>query len=369
MHCNYKDIRLYERQGLRVPGAAEAELLVQQTQQKQRRATSLRRFIACPELARTVQRCLQSGTGPKPVLLECAPGPGVLTRTLLNEGVRVVALEHNSAFLPNLQSLENSLDGQLKVIYGDFFKLDPLVIGTVKPPVMFSDKLFETIGVEAVPWSADVPVRVFGIIPQIKERIILWRLLFALYECSSIYRYGRIELNIFVSEKEYKVLTAKAGDVRAYQALTVIGQVGCEIQLLHMEPWSSFLTNLKNGGLAVPKSRWLPNDHLCLVRLTPRQNLFSGVLKPTNSSTFIFMVKQCLAKPKSRLTDRLNSWSLDSDGKLLRELEIPKNAATRSLYPEDYRRLFEALQNSNMFIDTWFHDEVMDSIKNMNLKI
>ncbi|CAM9877178.1 unnamed protein product [Bubo scandiacus] len=355
--------------GLRVPGVAEAERLVQQTQRVQRTGALVRRFIACPQLARTVQRCLQSGAGPgpQPVLLECAPGPGILTRTLLNAGIRVVALENNLAFLPNLQSLENSLDGQLKVIYGDFFRLDPLVTGTVKPPAMCSDKLFETIGVEAVPWSADVPVRVFGIIPQIKERIILWRLLFALYECSSIYKYGRVELNIFVSEKEYKVLTGKTGDLRAYQALSILWQVGCEIQLLHMEPWSSFLTNLKNRGLAVPKSMWLPNDHLCLVRLTPRQNLFTGGLKPTNSSTFIFLVKQCLAKPKYRLTDRLNSWSLDSDGKLLRELEIPKNAATRDLYPEDYRRLFEALQNSNMFTETWFHDEVLHSIRNINL--
>ncbi|XP_075352151.1 dimethyladenosine transferase 2, mitochondrial [Mycteria americana] len=350
---------------LRVPEAAEAERLVQQVQ---RTGVPLRRFIACPQLARTVQRCLQGGAspGPQPVLLECAPGPGILTRTLLNAGVRVVALESNSAFLPNLQSLENSLDGQLKVIYGDFFRLDPLT-GTVKPPAMCSDKLFETMGVAAVPWRADVPVRIFGILPQRKERNTLWRLLFALYECNSIYRYGRVELNIFISEKEYKVLTAKPGEARAYQALSVLCQIGCEIQLLHMEPWSSFVTNLKNGGLAVPKSMWLPNDHLCLVRLTPQQNLFTRGLKPTNSATFIFMVKQCLAKPKSRLTDRLNSWSLDNGGKLQRALEIPKNAETRNLYPEDYRRLFEALQNSNMFTETWFHDEVLESIRNINL--
>ncbi|NXR15659.1 TFB2M transferase, partial [Semnornis frantzii] len=265
------------------------------------------RFIACSQLARTVQRCLQdeASPGPQPVLLECAPGPGILTRTLLNAGVRVVALESHSAFLPNLQSLENSLDGQLKVIYGDFFRLDPMGTGIVKPPALCSDELFETMGVAAVPWRADAPVKIFAIIPQRKERNTLWRFLFALYECSSIYRYGRMELNFFVSEKEYKILTAKPGDGRAYQALTVLSQVGCEIQLLHMEPWSSFVTNLKNGGLAVPKATWLPNDHLCLIRLTPQQNLFTGGLKPTNSSTFIFMVKQCLAKPKSRLIDRL----------------------------------------------------------------
>lgn len=54
----------------------------------------------------------------------------------------------------SVQSLENSLDGQLKVIYGDFFKLDPMGSGIVKPPAMSSDKLFETMGVAAVPWRA-----------------------------------------------------------------------------------------------------------------------------------------------------------------------------------------------------------------------
>ncbi|XP_068011873.1 dimethyladenosine transferase 2, mitochondrial [Melanerpes formicivorus] len=350
--------------GLQVPEASETEWLVQQLQGT---AVPFRRFIACPQLARTVQRCLQGGASPdhQPVLLEYAPGPGILTRTLLNAGVRVVALESNSAFLQNLQSLENSLDGQLKVIYGDLFRLDPLGTGPVKPPAMCSDQLFETMGVAAVPWRADVPVKIFGILQQRKERNILWRLLFALYECSSIFRYGRIELNFFISEKEYKVLTAKPKDARAYQALTVLWQVGCEIQLLHMEPWSSFATNSKNGGLAVPKAMWLPNDHLCLVRLTPRQDLFTGGLKPTNSLAFIFTVKQCLAKPKSKLIDRLNSWSLDKGGKMLTELEIPQNARTRDLCPEGYRRLFEALQTSDMFTETWFHDDGLESIRSV----
>lgn len=58
-----------------------------------------------------------------------------------------------------VQSLENSLDGQLKVIYGDFFRLDPLVTGTVKPPAVCSDKLFEAMGVAAVPWRAGMCMR------------------------------------------------------------------------------------------------------------------------------------------------------------------------------------------------------------------
>lgn len=53
--------------------------------------------------------------------------------------------------------------------------------------------------------ETDVPLKIFGIVPQQLERNKLWRLLFAMYECSSIYRYGRVELNLFISEKEYTV--------------------------------------------------------------------------------------------------------------------------------------------------------------------
>lgn len=57
--------------GLRVPEAAEAERLVQEAR---RAGGPLRRFIACPRLARTVQRCLGAARGPQPVVLECGPG-------------------------------------------------------------------------------------------------------------------------------------------------------------------------------------------------------------------------------------------------------------------------------------------------------
>uniref|UniRef100_A0A803TTP8 rRNA adenine N(6)-methyltransferase n=2 Tax=Anolis carolinensis TaxID=28377 RepID=A0A803TTP8_ANOCA len=302
------------------------------------------------------------------LVFECEPGPGILTRTLLNAGAHVVALESNRSFLSDLESLKNKLDGQLEVVHCDFFRLDPINVGSMKPPVMYSETLFENLGISSVAWTADIPLKVVGIVPQKRERNFLWKHIYALYERSSIYKYGRTELNLFVSEKEYKTLIAKPKETRIYQALSVLWQTACDIQLLHMEPWSSFLTNSRNGGLSIPKSVLLQNDHLCLVRMTPRKDLFANNLTSANSSIFIVMVKQCLAKSKTKLIDKLNLWSCESGKKLLRQLEIPENSTTGSLYPEQYRCLFELILQSNEFDQSWLYDDdCLEDSRGVNL--
>ncbi|KYO23858.1 dimethyladenosine transferase 2, mitochondrial [Alligator mississippiensis] len=289
---------------------------------------------------------------PGPVVLEFEPGPGILTRTLLNAGTRVIALESDMSFLPGLQSLENNLDGQLEVVYCNFFKLDPGYHGWSTPPIMDSVELFKKLDISAVPWTAG------------KERNLLWKLIYALYECRSIYHCGRVELNMIMSEKEYKVLTAKPGEqMRRYQALSVLWQTGCEIQLLHMEPRSSFLTNSKTPRLPRPGSQ-ITNDHLCLVRMTPRRNLFTGAMTDATSLTFIMMVKQCLIKQKSKLIDIINTWNLGNGYKVLEQLEIPENILTGHLYPEEYRGIFEVLDRSLEFDRSLLFNDVFKNTRN-----
>ncbi|ETE66733.1 Dimethyladenosine transferase 2, mitochondrial [Ophiophagus hannah] len=251
----------------------------------ERDSTSDRRFLACPLSAHKVASQLTRGRNletSKTYFLEFEAGPGVLTRKLLNTGAHVIALESNKSFLPNLE--------------------------------------------------VDVPLKVVGIVPPKDERIFIWRYTYFLYECSSVYNYGRIELNLFVSERMYKVFVAKPSDKKFYQTLSVLWQTACDIQLLHK------------------------NELLYLVQLTPRKDLFTDFLTTANSKTFIMMVKQCFGKASTKLHNKLNLWTYENARNLLRELEIPEDVTAGSLYPEAYKSLFERMEQSNRIDRSLFCD-------------
>ena len=57
-------------------------------------------------------------------VLEVGPGPGGLTRALLEAGARVVAVEKDRRFLPLLAELAEAAEGRLRVVDGDALSVD-----------------------------------------------------------------------------------------------------------------------------------------------------------------------------------------------------------------------------------------------------
>jgi 16S rRNA (adenine1518-N6/adenine1519-N6)-dimethyltransferase len=64
------------------------------------------------------------GTLTDVTVYEVGPGPGGLTRALLEAGARVVAVERDRRCLPALAELEAEFSGRLRVISGDALKID-----------------------------------------------------------------------------------------------------------------------------------------------------------------------------------------------------------------------------------------------------
>lgn len=336
---------------------------VEENTQKALACKHLRRFIVDPSLARIVTDHLAGDIEDgKAVIFECNPGPGVLTRALLNSGAqRVVALESEANFLPELQELESKLEGQLDLVHCDFFKLDPIGHGSMKPPAMYSEKLFSDLGISEVPWSADVPVKIVGIFSHRNEKSILWKLIYNLFERRSIFRYGRVELIMFISKNEYMKLVTRPRDYKNYLAFSVLWQMACDIELLHEEPLSSFLTITRSNKKSTSKSNTSQSDNLCLVRITPREDLFNSHLTPLNGSTLVLMVKQCLAKRKRRLIEQINSWSPGSGSELNSKLCFLDDTMTGDVYPDEYKRLFELMEQSGNFTESWLYEEMLET--------
>jgi 16S rRNA (adenine1518-N6/adenine1519-N6)-dimethyltransferase len=57
-------------------------------------------------------------------VIEVGPGPGGLTRALLEAGARVIAVEMDRRFVPILEALAQAADGRLTIVEGDALKAD-----------------------------------------------------------------------------------------------------------------------------------------------------------------------------------------------------------------------------------------------------
>jgi 16S rRNA (adenine1518-N6/adenine1519-N6)-dimethyltransferase len=80
-------------------------------------------FLLDLNITRKIARL--ADVGPGDTVVEVGPGPGGLTRALLEAGAEVVAIERDSRFAPLLEALAARAGGRLRVVYADALALDP----------------------------------------------------------------------------------------------------------------------------------------------------------------------------------------------------------------------------------------------------
>ncbi|XP_004853542.1 dimethyladenosine transferase 2, mitochondrial isoform X1 [Heterocephalus glaber] len=317
--------------------------------------------VLSPTLAATLVQILQLGeNGHRHIIMECNPRHGILTKALLKTGASVIALESDKSFIPHVKSLGGKLNGKLQVVHCDFFKMDPDNHNTVRPPVVLSQELFPSLGIKANSWSEDIPFKVVGIFPQKNEMKPLWKLLHDVYTCSSIYRYGRVQLCMFISESQYEKLIADPTNPNLYHVLSVLWQVSCEIKLLYKAPVAALDGHIKKRQPAAKCSS--KHQNLCFIQITPRKTLFTEYLTPINYDIFFHMVKQCFGRRSAFLTHHLHSLTPYDPVTILNKAKIETNMKTCDMYPQGYKHLFETIERSSDNDSKWLYDRLLEDI-------
>ncbi|XP_045838148.1 dimethyladenosine transferase 2, mitochondrial isoform X2 [Meles meles] len=163
-------------------------------------------------------------------------------------------------------------------------------------------------------------------------------------------------------------LVADPRNPHLYQALSVLWQVACKIKLLHVEPWSSFGVYRHSGGQEKMKNK-IPlaqthkqvGENMCLIQLTPLQNLFTENLTSVNYDIFFHMLKQCFMKRNFRLMDHLQLLSPVNATAVLKEMGKHGDMKITDLYPQDFKQLFETIEGFKESC-RWLFDDCMEEM-------
>lgn len=141
-------------------------------------------------------------------VIEVGPGPGGLTRALLEAGAELIVIEKDARFLPLLEPLLDWSDGRLRIVHGDALKADEAeLLGAGAPAHVISN----------LPYNVGTPLLVKWL------KAGPWR--------------GPMTL-MFQKEVAQRIV-AKSGS-GAYGRLAVLAQARCDCRLAFTVPPRAF---------------------------------------------------------------------------------------------------------------------------------
>jgi len=170
-------------------------------------------------------------------VIEVGPGPGGLTRALLEAGAHVIAIEKDARFLPLLEPLIAWSDGRLGIVQGDALQVDQAALVSGESAAIISN----------LPYNVGTPLLVKWL------KAGAWR--------------GDMTL-MFQKEVAQRIVAKPGSD--AYGRLAVLAQARCTCRLEFTVPARAFTPPPKIASAIVTlKDRADPYPHLdALERVT-----------------------------------------------------------------------------------------------------
>jgi len=220
-------------------------------------------------------------------VIEVGPGPGGLTRALLEAGAHVVAIEKDARFLPLLEPLVAWSGDRLRIVHGDALAIDQAALTGVRAQII--SNLPYNVGVELLVRWLKAPA---------------WR--------------GAMTL-MFQKEVAQRIVAKPRSE--AYGRLAVLAQARCEARLEFTVPARAFIP--------------APKVDSAIVRLVDRADAYPhlDVLERVTAAAF--------GRRRKMLRSALKSLTPETDA-LLEAAGVAPTARAEEIDQAGFRRLAEA---------------------------
>ncbi|XP_015271121.1 PREDICTED: dimethyladenosine transferase 1, mitochondrial [Gekko japonicus] len=224
-------------------------------------------FLLDLKLANKIVR--SAGSLKDAFVCEVGPGPGSITRPILNAGVaELLLVEKDPRFIPGLQMLSEAAPGKVRIVHGDIL--------TYKLEKAFPQHLKKE-------WEDDLPnIHIIGNLPFSVSTPLIIKWLENVSERNGPFSYGRTQMTLTFQKEVGERLTASTG-TRQRSRLSIMAQHLCTVHNCFTIPGQAF----------VPK----PEVDVTIIHFTPLvqpkiQQPFKLVEKVVQS-VFQFRRKHC----------------------------------------------------------------------------
>ncbi|XP_077477301.1 dimethyladenosine transferase 1, mitochondrial isoform X2 [Stigmatopora argus] len=173
----------------------------------------------------------QAGDLNNAYVCEVGPGPGGLTRSILNAGAAdLLVVEKDSRFIPGLQLLSEAAPGKLRIVHGDILTYR-------------MDKGFPTS--ISKPWEEDPPnLHIIGNLPFNVSTPLIIRWLENIANRTGPFAFGRTRLTLTFQKEVAERLTASTKS-RQRSRLSIMAQYLCTVHSRFNIPGKAFVPSPK----------------------------------------------------------------------------------------------------------------------------